>query len=80
MRNSYKFYRNTECEYFPCHNDIFGSEHDFNCMFCFCPLYTMEDCKGNYKTLPNGRKDCSECLFPHNPDHYDYIMEKLQNA
>lgn len=74
--NSYKFFQNNSCEYYPCHNGI----KNINCMFCFCPLYKMEDCPGNYNyLLINGNKvkDCSSCLFPHEPDNYNKIMQIL---
>ena len=73
MKNSYAFFQNKECAYFPCH----GTEHpeDFNCLFCYCPLYVLgEDCGGNYHYLDNGVKDCSACLLPHSPTGYDYIQ------
>mgnify|MGYP004563349121 len=73
---SYKFFENKECEYFPCHK---GSNPDnFNCLFCYCPLYALgEECGGNTTYLENGIKDCSNCTFPHNKDNYNKIMEKL---
>ena len=69
----YKFFQNKECEYFPCHNT--KNLDEFNCMFCYCPLYNF-DCMGAYTTLPNGIKDCSGCLIPHY--HYDNIVNKLR--
>lgn len=36
-----------------------------------------DKCGGNYKILPNGIKDCSNCTIPHSEKGYDYIMEKL---
>ncbi|MEE1061226.1 MAG: cysteine-rich small domain-containing protein [Ruminococcus sp.] len=77
MKNSYKFFRNHECEYFPCHK--VENEADFNCLFCYCPLYSLPDCGGNYTLIDNKIKDCSNCLIPHNGDNYDYIMRKLKN-
>ena len=70
---SYKYFKNEQCEYFPCHStkDI----EDFNCMFCYCPLYSYE-CGGQYKILENGTKDCSNCLIPHR--NYDYIVGRLK--
>ncbi len=35
----YNFFQNKECEYFPCHKGV--KEEDFNCLFCYCPLYTL---------------------------------------
>ena len=43
MNHSYRFFENKECKYFPCHEGL----EDFNCLFCYCPLYTKEHCPGN---------------------------------
>jgi Zn-finger protein len=57
---SYKFFQNKECEYFPCHKT--DKVDDFNCLFCFCPLYNQhENCGGGFKILPSGIKDCRGC-------------------
>lgn len=77
MENSYRFYLNKACEYFPCHQVKDSSE--FNCMFCYCPLYFLENCGGNNK-LYNGIKDCSDCLIPHSPKGYDYINKKIMEV
>jgi len=53
---SYKFFTNKECEYYPCHN-----LENINCLFCFCPLYYIDNCGGNYTVLDNGLKNCSKC-------------------
>lgn len=75
MDNSYKFFSNKECKYYPCHKTDYD---DLNCLFCFCPLYSMgENCEGNFKMLSNGIKDCSYCTIPHSADGYEYIMKKL---
>ena len=72
----YKFFQNKECEFFPCHKT--KNPEDFNCLFCFCPLYhKKEACGGNYTILPNGIKDCSNCLVPHAPNGYEYIIHRL---
>ena len=76
----YSFFQNKECEFFPCHK----TEHpeDFNCLFCYCPMYTYKDCLGNptYKES-KGKiiKVCTKCSFPHDPDHYDAIMQFLRS-
>lgn len=73
--NSFKFFCNKECGYFPCHKNA-DPEH-FNCLFCYCPLYTLGDkCGGNFKYIEGGVKDCSDCLLPHNPQGYFYIQRK----
>lgn len=73
---SYKYFENKECEYFACHKG--ANSDNFNCLFCYCPLYALgEECGGNTTYLENGVKDCSNCTFPHNKDNYNKIMEKL---
>ncbi|MDO5725088.1 MAG: cysteine-rich small domain-containing protein [Tissierellia bacterium] len=75
MEQSYRFFTNKACAYLPCHktDDI----ENFNCLFCYCPLYMMgEDCGGNFK-MKDGVKDCTNCLLPHRPKGYDYINDKL---
>ncbi len=75
MKNSFKFYSNKECDFFPCHK-IDGID-EFNCLFCYCPLYLKEECIGNYKYTPDGVKDCSSCLLPHKAENYEIIIEEL---
>lgn len=70
----YKFFSNRECEFFPCHKGI--SNDDFNCLFCFCPLYHKKDCGGNY-IIVKGIKDCSNCRIPHIKENYDHIIDIL---
>ena len=75
MKNCHSFFANKDCEYYPCHEN---ANENFNCLFCYCPLYAMGDkCGGYFKILPNGIKDCSDCTIPHSEKGYDYIMEKL---
>lgn len=50
-----------DCQYFPCHNFC---EACFDCDYCYCPLYDL-DCGGDFIILPNGIKDCSKCIKPH---------------
>ena len=72
---NYKFTQHKKCEYFPCHK--IKNEDDFNCLFCYCPLYMLkEDCGGNFK-YTNGVKDCSDCLVPHTKGAYDHVMSKM---
>lgn len=71
---NYSFFSNTACEYFPCHQVPEGTE--FNCLFCYCPLYILgRECGGNFTYLENGFKDCSRCLIPHQRENYGYIIE-----
>ena len=73
---NYKFYQNTKCEYFPCHKC--ADEKNFNCLFCYCPLYALgENCGGNFSYTQQGIKDCTNCLRPHRKGAFDSIMEKM---
>lgn len=74
-RNCSSFFQNRECEYFPCHK---ASDTDnFNCMFCYCPLYALGNkCGGNFCYTDNGTKDCSNCIIPHSKDGYKHILSK----
>ena len=63
MKYSSSFFQNRNCEYFPCHE--VADEENFSCLFCFCPLYHIENCGGSHRTLSNGVKDCSSCTLPH---------------
>ena len=76
MKNSSCFFRNVECEYFPCHD--LNDDENFNCLFCYCPLYRVEECGGNFTKTINGVKDCSACVIPHKAENYSYIMKKLE--
>lgn len=72
----FSFVQNRDCEYFPCHEGV--KEEDFNCLFCFCPLYALgENCGGNYQYTAEGIKDCSQCLRPHRRECYDGICQRL---
>ena len=72
MSEYYKFFQNKKCEYFPCHKGI--PEEDFNCLFCYCPLYTLgKSCGGNCEYLKNGIKSCINCGFPHHRKNYDKV-------
>lgn len=73
---SSRFFQNRDCEYFPCHK--VADPADFNCLFCFCPLYALgENCGGSFTFTKDGVKDCSACLFPHRPENYPRVCEKL---
>ena len=54
MENSYKYFKNKDCKYFPCHK---GLSDDFNCLFCYCPMYSMPNCPGSKTYIEkNGKK------------------------
>lgn len=71
----YKYVTNKKCEYYPCHQT---DEDFFNCLFCFCPLYTLgETCGGNFTYSKKGFKNCSACSLPHRKDGYDFVKMRL---
>ena len=61
MENSYRYFKNEKCKYFPCHK--VEKETDFNCLFCYCPL--------------NQYEDCTYCTFPHQPENYEKVVRFL---
>lgn len=72
---NYSFTQHRACEFFPCHAT--DDPENFNCLFCYCPLYTLgSKCGGNFVYLENGHKDCSNCLVPHRRSSYSYIISK----
>lgn len=78
MENSYSFFENRECKYFPCHKGL----EDFNCLFCYCPLYHRENCPGNPRFIEKDgkmRKVCTDCTFPHQPDNYKIMIREIKN-
>lgn len=75
--SKYSFFQHRECEFFPCHQT--NDPDNFNCLFCYCPLYTLGSaCGGNCTWLPNGTKDCSGCLVPHGRGSYSYVISKFR--
>ncbi len=77
MDNSHKFFKNTGCKYYPCHEGI----EELNCLFCYCPLYHMENWPGSpsYHEKDGKRiKVCTACTFPHEPDNYDKVLEIIR--
>ena len=78
MEQNHRFFQNRACEFFPCHKGV--AEEDFNCLFCYCPLYALgRRCGGNYEYTQNGVKSCMNCAFPHVKQHYDRILERYQD-
>ena len=76
MENSYKFYQNRDCQFFPCHTDI--DEDSFNCLFCYCPVYFVQ-CPGDFRRLEDGRKDCMGCTLNHEPRFWDMVQSMMKN-
>jgi Zn-finger protein len=73
---NYKKITHTSCEYFPCHTGV--KAKDFNCLFCYCPLYALKEaCGGDYSYTKTGIKNCMACTKPHDDMSYDYVMSKM---
>ena len=73
--NSFKYFKNRACQYYPCHE----AEH-INCLFCYCPLYPFADCPGDYTVIEKGDtkiKNCTDCMFPHEAKNYGSIIRVL---
>ncbi|MBO5351736.1 MAG: metal-binding protein [Lachnospiraceae bacterium] len=79
MENSYKFFENKACAYYPCHEKT----ECINCLFCYCPLYHLEHCPGNYKKISwKGVevKSCEDGTFPHEPENYETVIKILSGT
>ena len=60
---------------FPCHKG--ADPENFNCLFCYCPLYALGDkCGGNFRFTESGIKDCTECKLPHRRENFGYVTGK----
>jgi Zn-finger protein len=73
---NHAFFQNRSCEYFPCHEGV--PEEDFNCLFCYCPLYALgERCGGAFVYLSDGVKSCEGCAFPHRRENYAAVLRRF---
>lgn len=74
--NNCGFFENRDCQYYPCHN-----LDEINCLFCYCPLYSLEDCPGEYRWVDKGDKKiktCIDCTFPHIRENYCEVIKNLK--
>lgn len=77
MKFDHSFFQNTACDYFPCHQNM--EKDHFNCLFCYCPLYTLGNgCGGNCTYSEKGIKSCQDCTFPHKKENYQKILLRFQ--
>ena len=73
----YSYFSHKACEYYPCHKG--ADPENFNCLFCYCPLYFLGDqCGGHFRYTDKGIKDCTGCLEPHKRENYRVVLEKLK--
>ena len=64
---AHRFFQNRACKYFPCHEGV--DEDEFNCLFCYCPLYALGSrCGGDFTYTSSGKKNCSKCVVLHRGD------------
>ena len=82
MSKNYSYFSHKECEYFPCHKG--ADVNNFNCLFCYCPLYALGDKCGrgyNIKSLkPKVEGICDYCggdLYQRKDDTKETIEERL---
>ena len=74
----HQFFQNRECKYFPCHKGV--DEADFNCLFCYCPLYMLgKKCGGDYVYTEKGVKTCVGCTFPHRKENYAAVLARFSD-
>ena len=73
VQGDQRFFQNRGCPFFPCHRGV--EEQDFNCLFCYCPLYALGDsCGGNFRYTDSGVKSCEDCSFPHRRENYERVL------
>ena len=59
----FAFYTNKECEYYPCHPVPEGTE--FNCLFCYCPLYMLgRKCGGTSPIWKAASRTAASAWYP----------------
>ena len=75
----YSYYSHTECEFFPCHKT--EDPQNFNCLFCFCPLYRLDDaCGGHFTYTENGITKTALVLVGDVITHSNYAKSRLYAA
>ena len=65
---------NTDCEYFPCHNN------QENCTFCFCPFYPCADGSTGGKWIEGKNVwNCSNCNWIHKDEVVDEVLDYVKD-
>ena len=78
MESNHRYSQNHICKYFPCHQLL--NDGEYNCLFCYRPLYGLDDkCGGSFEYMKK-IKVCMGCNFPHIPENYDIIVAKLKEV
>ena len=77
MKNSATFFENKDCRFYPCHE----CSEPINCLFCYCPLYHLDDCPGTFTMVQSGDKiikNCKDCTYPHIAENYGNVIKLLK--
>ncbi len=77
MENSFRFFENRDCRYYPCHEGL----KEINCLFCYCPFYFLSDCPGTPGSTQKGGREirvCTGCTYPHRPENYPEMIHALK--
>ncbi|MBE6493478.1 MAG: precorrin-3B C(17)-methyltransferase [Methanosphaera stadtmanae] len=65
--------KNSDCEYFPCHND------QENCTFCYCPFYPCADGSTGGKWITDKNVwNCKNCNWIHKDEVVDEILDYIK--
>jgi len=70
--------QNTDCEYFPCHNN------EESCTFCYCPFYPCADGSTGGKWITDKNVwNCKDCNWVHQTavvdEILDYVKENIKS-
>jgi Zn-finger protein len=73
--------REDHCKFFPCHKGI--NPEDFDCTFCYCPIYPcgIKETGGKWITGNSGDAiwDCTGCNIIHRKDVVKKIKSKIRD-
>ena len=62
MSQNYSYFAHKECEYFPCHKG--ADPENFNCLFCYCPLYALgRNCGGAFQYKESASRTARTAFF-----------------
>jgi precorrin-3B C17-methyltransferase len=75
LKNQSSSGKNTDCEYYPCHENV-----NQQCDFCFCPFYPCGDGSTGGKWIKNKNVwSCEDCSWIHEKSTVKCIKPKLKD-